>query len=105
MINRLAASGITLGCSENPFCPYDNITRAHFAVMLDRAFSVPDSQTDYFSDDDERGLERSINALAEAGIILGCTETTFCPDEALTRGQAALLLVRSLNWVAGQPAG
>ena len=105
MINRLAASGITLGCSENLFCPYDNITRAHFAVMLDRAFSVPDSQTDYFSDDDERGLERSINALAEAGIILGCTETTFCPDEALTRGQAALLLVRSLNWVAGQPAG
>lgn len=98
MINRLAASGITQGCTDTEFCTFDNITRGHFAVMLDRAFGVPDAGTDFFTDDNERGMERSINALAAAGIAFGCTETTFCPDDELTRGQAASLLVRALAW-------
>ena len=102
MINRLAATGITLGCSEDKFCPYDNITRAHFAVMLDRAFSLPGSSVDFFTDDDGRGLEPSINALAGAGIALGCEPTRFCPDDELTRGQAASLLMRALEWMNAQ---
>ena len=102
MINRLAATGITLGCSEDEFCPYDNITRAHFAVMLDRAFSLPGSSVDFFTDDDGRGLEPSINTLAGAGIALGCEPTRFCPDDELTRGQAASFLMRALEWMDAQ---
>lgn len=101
MINRLAASGITSGCGPDEYCPYSNITRGHFAVMLDRAFDIPDSPVDYFTDDDGRGLERSTNAVAHAGITTGCTESLFCPDDELTRGQAAILLIRALEWAAG----
>lgn len=104
MINRLAAAGITFGCSEIEFCPYDNITRGHFAVMIDRAFDVPDSPIDYFADDDELGLQKSTNALAHAGIALGCSETEFCVDDELTRGQAATLILRALEW-AGSESG
>ena len=102
MINRLAAAGITAGCTPTEYCPYDNITRGHFAVMLDRAFDIPDSPSDHFTDDDGRGLERSTNAIAHAGITFGCTQTEFCPDDELTRGQAASLILRALQWAEAQ---
>ena len=40
---------------------------------------------------------REIEALAESGITLGCTATTFCPDATLTRRQMAAFLARALG--------
>ncbi len=101
-INRVAAAGITLGCEPTLFCPHDEITRAHFAVMLHRAFRPPPSPVDYFSDDDGIWLESATNALAHAGITLGCRPGEFCLDDSLTRGQAASLIHRALEWAEGQ---
>ena len=97
-INRVAASGVTLGCTPTEFCPLDEISRGHFAVMLDRAFQLPDSPTDYFTDDDGVWLESSTNALAHAGITLGCGNGEFCWEDSLTRGQAASLILRAILW-------
>ena len=36
-----------------------------------------------------------INALAETGVVKGCTATRFCPDARVTRAQTASLLVRA----------
>lgn len=38
-----------------------------------------------------------IEALADSGITLGCTATTFCPDAPLTRRQMAAFLARALG--------
>ena len=38
-----------------------------------------------------------VEALAESGITLGCTATTFCPDAPLTRRQMAAFLARALG--------
>ena len=40
-IERLAAEGITSGCSSGKYCPENSITRAEMAVFLARTFSLP----------------------------------------------------------------
>jgi hypothetical protein len=37
-INRLAASGITTGCSPTTYCPTANVNRGQMAAFLRRAF-------------------------------------------------------------------
>ncbi len=80
-IEAIYAAGITLGCTEDGqyFCPQDPVLRKYMAAFLRRALELPNSKKDYFTDDD--GLfEGDINAVAKAGITLGCTTTEFCPD-------------------------
>ncbi|MGE0653796.1 MAG: S-layer homology domain-containing protein [Alphaproteobacteria bacterium] len=40
---------------------------------------------------------REVEALAASGITSGCTATTFCPDQAVTRRQMAAFLSRALG--------
>jgi hypothetical protein len=96
-INRLAASGITTGCSATRFCPTANVTREQMAIFLDRALDLPPTGTDFFTDDEGRTGEGAINRLAASGITTGCTSTTFCPGANVTRGQMAAFLHRSLD--------
>ncbi|MDH3500420.1 MAG: S-layer homology domain-containing protein [Acidimicrobiia bacterium] len=99
-IDRLAAAGITNGCEPMLFCPEDSITRAEFAVMLDRAFGFPETSVDVFADDDGHWAESTFNRLGEAGVTLGCEPGRYCPSDVLPRGQAASLLRRALDWQA-----
>ncbi len=96
-INRLAASGITVGCTPTTFCPTAAVTREQMAIFLDRALDLPPTATDYFSDDAGRTGEASINRLAASGITSGCTSTTYCPTAAVTRGQMAAFLHRAFD--------
>ena len=96
-INRLAASGITTGCSPTTFCPDNVVTRGQMAAFLDRALHLPTTNTDYFSDDNSSIFEANINRLAASGITTGCSPTTFCPDNVVTRGQMAAFLHRALK--------
>jgi dipeptidyl aminopeptidase/acylaminoacyl peptidase len=96
-INRLAASGITTGCTATTFCPTKNVTRGQMAAFLVRALHLPTTSTDYFTDDDGTLFENDINRLAASGITKGCTATTFCPSSAVTREQMAAFLHRALG--------
>jgi hypothetical protein len=96
-INRLAASGITNGCTETLYCPNDPVTRAQMASFLDRALDLPAASGDPFNDDEGSVHEGSINRLATAGITEGCTPTSFCPDDPVTRAQMAAFLYRALS--------
>ena len=96
-INRLAASGITKGCTATTFCPAANVTRGQMAAFLVRALGLPSTSTDYFSDDNGTTFEHDINALAAAGITKGCTPTTFCTNDPVTRGQMSAFLHRALG--------
>ena len=95
-INRLAAAGITMGCTEILFCPNDPVTRAQMASFLDRALDLHAASGDPFNDDEGSVHERSINRLADAGITEGCTPTSFCPNDPVTRAQMAAFLFRAL---------
>ncbi len=48
-----------------------------------------------FTDTDGRGFEPAVEALADEGPVLGCTGTEFCPDQIVTRAQAATLVARA----------
>jgi hypothetical protein len=95
-INSVAGVGLTLGCGPGLFCPLATVTRGQMAAFIVRTLSLP-SGPDRFTDDTGHAFETEINALAQAGITLGCTGTAFCPDAAVTRGQMASFLVRSLG--------
>ena len=102
-IEAIAAAGITTG--NNPpdfdeFGPAGPVTRGQMAAFLTRALGLPTPTTDYFTDDDNSIFEGDINAVAAAGITLGCNppaNDNYCPDDTVTRGQLASFLVRVLG--------
>jgi hypothetical protein len=96
-INRIAAAGITAGCSATRYCPDGTVTRGQMATFLGRAFDLPGTSTDYFTDDESNSHEARINALSASGITHGCGGTRFCPNGAVTRGQMAAFLHRALR--------
>lgn len=96
-IDRLAAAGITTGCSADTFCPDDLVTRAQMAALLRRAFGLPAAPST-FADDDGSIFEADIAALAAAGITRGCnppTNDAFCPEDPVLRGQIVAFLRRA----------
>ncbi len=96
-INRLAASGITTGCSAGRFCPTHAVTRAEMASFLARAFDYGATGRDYFTDDNASIHEDNINRVAAAGVTSGCGGTRYCPNAAVTRGQMVAFLHRALG--------
>jgi hypothetical protein len=100
-VNRLAASGITVGCGPGTYCPHDPVTRGQMAVFLDRALHLPPVAAghDPFTDDDGRFYEASAERLFAAGITVGCGAggTLFCGEDDLTRAEMASFLARALK--------
>ena len=104
-INAIAAIGITLGCNppeNDEFCPDDTVTRAQWASFMVRALGLTDGgDDDRFTDDDNSVHETDINRIAAAGITMGCNppeNDEFCPEDTVTRAQAASFFVRALGW-------
>lgn len=98
---RLAELGITLGCGAEParYCPDDPVTRAQMASFLKRAFQLDPASPAGFADTAGSSHAAAIDALYGAGITKGCSAEPlrFCPDQAVTRIQAALFLDRARN--------
>ena len=86
------AAGLFHGCTATTFCPNGKMVRGQLATVLVRALDLPPTDTDYFTDDETDSHEADINAVAEAGAMVGCTATTFCPVVRVTRGEAIHLV-------------
>ena len=67
------------------------------ASFLARALDLPASETDWFTDDDGLSHESNINAVADAGITLGCGTGIYCPADLVPRDQMASFLARALG--------
>lgn len=50
-----------------------------------------------FADDDALVVQADIEWLAERGVVEGCTDNHFCPDQWVTREELATFLVRGLG--------
>ncbi len=101
-IAKIAAAGITLGCSADGslYCPDDDVTRAQMATFLARMLGLDPVAANNFGDVVTGSTHASnINAVAVAGITLGCNAdgTLFCPDDIVTRAQMASFIIRALN--------
>ncbi len=104
-IHWLADSGVTRGCnppSNDLFCPDDPVTRGQMAAFLHRA--LPDLEalggSSVFQDSTASVFAADIEWLASTGVTRGCNPSAnslFCPDDPVTRGQMAALLVRALG--------
>lgn len=108
-IDRLADAGITIGCNpprNDRYCPERAMTRGEMAAMLVRSFGYPHVEADRFVDDDGSVFEDAIDRLAGAGVTVGCnppTNSRFCPEAVVTRGEMATFLTRSLHLEANTP--
>ncbi len=91
-INRAAAAGLFVGCGPAKFCPNSKVARGSMATILVHALAPPATGNDYFTDDETNSHEAHINAVAEAGMMAGCTATTFCPAVRVKRGEALRIL-------------
>lgn len=99
-IRALAAAGITGGCGDGLFCPNRPVSRSQMASFLQRAWDLPvPGLFQKFSDVGSSVHQPAINAIAQAGITLGCTDTRFCPNQAVRRAEMASFLARALNLV------
>jgi hypothetical protein len=92
----MADAGISSGCRFEGFCPKFLVLREEMAVFLNRALELPPaSEPPPFTDIASRPLRvrEAVANLYEAGITAGCTPTTFCPREIVTRGQMSAFIV------------
>lgn len=98
-INKFAELGITSGCGARLFCPYNVTTREQLAAFIVKSlgeFSPPVPVSQRFSDvPPSNPFYNFIDRLAVLGITQGCTSTTFCPGDAVTRGTMAVFVVRA----------
>jgi hypothetical protein len=104
-IELIAELGITRGCNppaNDRFCPGGLLTRGQVSAMLRRSLGLPATSTDHFSDDGDSIFEDDINALAEAGVAFGCTETEFCANDPLLREEMARFLVRAFEYAPSE---
>lgn len=103
-IEWMAREGITLGCNpptNDLFCPDSSVSRGQMAAFLTRALELPPAPTAGFVDTVGSTFESDIDRLAVAGITRGCnppTNTMFCTNDNVTRGQMAAFLVRALGY-------
>ncbi len=96
-INRVGLAGVMPGCGVRKFCPSSYVSRQATAITLFRALELPDSENDHFTDDDGSSAEAAINAVVDAGLMGGCSETRFCPTGTITRGAMARILHRAFE--------
>ncbi|MPZ53122.1 MAG: hypothetical protein GEU79_10400 [Acidimicrobiia bacterium] len=76
------------------------MSRGEMAVFIQRAFQIAQSQEDRFADDTGHYAENAIDAVANAGITVGCNppkNTRFCPLKPITRSQVATFIMRGLR--------
>ena len=98
-INAVMSAGIGFGCDDGNYCSDRPLLREEMATLLVRAFRLPPSDVDWFVDDDGHPRESDINALASAGVTLGCaTEPPmYCASETVTRAQMASFFSRAMG--------
>jgi hypothetical protein len=100
-IDRMAVLEITLGCGGGNYCPASTVTREQMAAFIIRAlgeFNPPTPATQRFDDVPPSNLFYNfIDRMAALGITSGCTPTTYCPTDPVTREQMAVFLVRAFN--------
>jgi hypothetical protein len=102
--------GVTGGCGGTLYCPTASTTRAQMAVFVlvakeGAGYAPPACGAPMFSDVPAASpFCRWIEELARRGVAGGCGGGRFCPDDAVTREQLAVFVLRTLDPALDPPA-
>ena len=102
-IEVLSALGIINGYGDNTFGPDDILTRAQLCTMMVQAM---DDDNDVYADTKNAFTDVAADHWARAyidtavrkGLMVGHTDGTFGPDDNLTYGQAARVILTALGY-------
>lgn len=90
--------GIITGCPDGSFCPDANVSRQEAATMLYRFAGSPDcggKDISFADTDSVSNYACSAVSWAESsGIIYGYSDGCFKPNDAITRAEAAAMIMR-----------
>ncbi|MBL8228441.1 MAG: SBBP repeat-containing protein [Bryobacterales bacterium] len=86
--------------NANQYCPEAVTTRAQMALFIVRKLMNGDTFTytarPFFTDVPATHPQfPHIQKMRDLGITSGCTATTYCPDDSVTRGQMAAFIIRA----------
>lgn len=99
-IVRLYNKQILSGTTESTFSPKKSVTRAEFVIILDRVLGIEPvhSAINPYKDVSEKAwYYDAVTASVQVGLADGTGAHTFEPGKAVTRQEAAVLLVRALK--------
>jgi hypothetical protein len=99
-----AENGIVLGCEDGLFRPDTAVSRQEFATLIARYISkagleIGQEQTVSFTDEDsiQSYAQDAVALCASAGILCGYPDGSVQPANAITREEAAAMLVRLMD--------
>ncbi len=94
-INELVSLGAIAGYPDGSFRPDNSITRAEFATVLAKVFKLAPQNGKVFTDTAAHWARDYIATVAANGIVNGYDDTTFGPDDLITREQMAVMVVKA----------
>ena len=94
-VQYMLDNGMMNGVTDTTFAPGSTTTRGMIVTILYRLEGEPDTAASNFTDVAANMYYADAVAWAQANsIVTGITETTFAPDQAITREQMAAILYR-----------
>ena len=98
-IQEVAQRGIVNGYPDRTFRPDNPVTRSEFAVFLDKTFELQSKQEAIAYQDVPpiHWAQAEIQKATEGGFLTGDPETTFRPDDRLSRLEVLLALSQGLE--------
>jgi len=98
-INKWSVNGLASGYSDGTFKPNNQVTRAEFVALVNRAFNIKseNATTDFTDVKPGSWYYENVAAAKTAGYIGGYTDGTFKPGQTISRQEAASILVRLLK--------
>lgn len=96
-LNQMLGWGFMRGDIDGNLNPNNNITRAEFVTIINRAFGYDRMGTTPFTDvKDTDWYDEDVAIAYTAGYITGTSESTFSPLSEITREEAAVILARNM---------
>ncbi len=96
-IGTLANAGILTGYPDGTFKPEGKITRAEFATIVKKFYSIVNDTKAEFTDISGHWAEKSIDAIASKNWINGYEDNTYRPDNYIVRSEAVAIVNRMLG--------
>lgn len=96
-IKKLVINGIASGYPDGTFKPDNTITRAEFLTMLVKALKLEGSDNKIFLDTEEHWAKNFISIAASYGIVSGYEDSTFRPDNLITREEMAVMVAKAIK--------
>lgn len=96
-IRDMIRMGAVNGYPDGTLKPDNTITRAEFVAIVVKSMKLGEQDGKVFADTGNHWAKNLIATAAAHGIITGYTDSTFGPDDSITREQMAEIIVRAAH--------